>query len=109
MENKVQQIAENTRCLILKNGEKRYVPKKRPISVIAADIKKNWKNVYFGAEPYLQAMSQIDSIDGKYLYENASDIVIYFLSNATYWKGTEAQFIKAELKAQLKDYCNIKI
>lgn len=31
----------------------------RNLSEIAKDIRSNWKNVYFGAEPYLQAMEQI--------------------------------------------------
>lgn len=29
----------------------------RPISTIADEIRRDWKNVYFGAVPYLNAMA----------------------------------------------------
>lgn len=32
---------------------------KRTFAEIAREIKQTWKNVYFGAEPYLQAMLTI--------------------------------------------------
>ena len=34
--------------------------KTRPLHVIASEIRKDWKKVYFGAEPYLDAMSNLD-------------------------------------------------
>lgn len=78
----------------------------RNLSEIAKDIRSNWKNVYFGAEPYLQAMEQIHSPepDALYLYESSFDdaetIVMYFLANAQYWRGETAKTIKKELKNQ---------
>lgn len=74
----------------------------RPLYEIAADIKANWANVYFGAVPYLEAMGQLDSVADRYYEDPGKDIVIYFLSNAMYWRGPEAKRIKAELKALLK-------
>jgi len=73
----------------------------RPLSVIARDIKQHWQNVYFGAVPYLEAMGRLNSIDDSYGHDSGQDVVMYFLSNATYWRGPDAKRIKAELKAML--------
>ena len=77
---------------------------KRTFAEIAREIKQVWKNVYFGAEPYLQAMLTIDSSDknARYLMESAETIVTYFLANATYWRGDDARRIRAELKSMIK-------
>ena len=74
----------------------------RSLSAIAADIARNWPNVYFGAVPYLDAMRSLDKISDRYICEDARSIVLYFLSNATTWRGEHARRIKAELKALLK-------
>jgi hypothetical protein len=71
----------------------------RPIWAIAEDIQSNWPNVYFGAVPYLQAMTFIEDIGDFYYQDSAADIVRYFLSNAKTWRGDAARRIKAELKA----------
>ena len=73
----------------------------RKLSEIAKDILQHWKNPYFGAKPYIQAMLLIHSSDPKapYLAESAEDIVAYFLANATSFKGEDARRIKAELKS----------
>lgn len=70
----------------------------RPLSVIANEIKKDWKNVYFGAIPYLMAMECLNSINDNYGMDSAKSIVLYFLSNASTWRGEKAKAIKAELK-----------
>lgn len=77
---------------------------KRTFAEIAREIKQTWKNVYFGAKPYLQAMAIIDSSDknAPYMLETAEDIVIYFLANAQTWRGEDAKRIKAELKSMIK-------
>lgn len=74
----------------------------RPLSTIAREIRRDWKKVNFAAEPYLQAMGTLTSITDKYYFDSAHDIVIYFLSNASTWKGETAKRIKAELKSMLK-------
>jgi hypothetical protein len=74
----------------------------RSLSTIARDIQKDWKNVYFGAVPYLRTMSELDTIDDKYGYDSGRSIVLYFLANAQGWKGEVARRIKAELKGKLK-------
>lgn len=74
----------------------------RPIYDIAYDIKQDWKKPYFGAVPYLDAMLQLESINDKYMYDSAKSVVLYFLSNASTWRGETAKRVKAELKAMVK-------
>jgi len=73
----------------------------RSLSAIACDISANWKNVYFGAVPYLEALRTLDSIHDRYGYDDADDIVRRFLSNAKMWRGEQARAIKSELKGML--------
>lgn len=70
----------------------------RPLYEIANEIKKDWKNVYFGAVPYLNAMETLSNINDNYGYDTGKSIVLYFLSNATTWRGDTAKRIKNELK-----------
>jgi len=76
----------------------------RPFYQIANEIRKDWKatsknGIYFGAKPYLDAMECLNSISDSYGMDSAKSIVLYFLSNASTWKGTKAKEIKTELKA----------
>ncbi len=81
----------------------------RPLSEIADEIYALWRdkngkpNVWYGAKPYLEAMASLNSITDKYGADDADDIVAYFLSNATTWRGDDAKRIKAELKAMLQE------
>jgi len=70
----------------------------RSLYEIASEIKKDWTKVYFGAVPYLDAMSTLDSIEDDYMFDSGKSIVLYFLSNATTWRGETARRVKAELK-----------
>ena len=74
----------------------------RSLSVIAAEIKKDWKKPYFGAVPYLQAMACLDSINDNYGWDSGKSIVLYFLANASTWRGETARRIKNELNAMTK-------
>lgn len=75
----------------------------RPIYEIAREIKKDWgAKVNFAAKPYLDAMMSLDSIDDNYFFDSAKSVVLYFLSNASTWRGETAKRIKAELKAMCK-------
>src|SRR5574341_213373 len=89
-------IIENGRCKLCLTP---VVAEIRPLSVIARDIRKHWPRVYFGAVPYLDAMSTLGSIDEDYGYDSGKSIVLYFLANANTWRGPDARRIKAELKA----------
>lgn len=78
----------------------------RPLHVIAREIRTIWsaigKGIYFGAVPYLDAMATLGTIDEHYGCHPAQDIVLYFLSNATTFKGEDAKRLKLELKAIAK-------
>lgn len=75
----------------------------RPLSNIAHDIIRDWKNVNYAAKPYLAAMREMDRITDAYMYDDGRGIVRYFLANAGAWRGPVAQTIKAELKDALKN------
>jgi hypothetical protein len=70
----------------------------RPINVIAKDIRADWKKVNYGAVPYLEAMETLFRMDDMYYEDSAKSIVVYFLANATTWRGEKAKAIKKELK-----------
>ena len=74
----------------------------RPIYEIASDIRKDWKPVNPYAVPYLDAMDSLDKITDVFIFDSASSIIAYFLSNATTWKEENARRIKQELRDMLK-------
>ncbi len=74
----------------------------RPLHVIASEIRKDWAKPYFGAVPYLDAMSTLDKITDNYFMDSAKSIVLYFLCNATSWKGETARRVKKELNLMCK-------
>ena len=71
----------------------------RSIRSIALDIRKEWAKVNYAAKPYLDAMMELNSINDKYGFDNARSIILYFLSNASSFRGERAKALKAELKA----------
>ena len=72
---------------------------KRSLSTISKEIRADWKKVYFGAVPYLDAMDSLNSINDIYYDDSARTIVMYFLSNASTWRGEVARKIKKELNS----------
>lgn len=70
----------------------------RPLSIIAAEIRRDWKNVNYAAKPYLEAMSSLNDIRDNYYHDTGKSVVLYFLANAGSWRGDVARRIKAELK-----------
>jgi hypothetical protein len=74
----------------------------RPIFEIVKEIRADWEKVNYGAVPYLDAMATINKIEESYYYESARTQVIYFLSNATTWRGDVARRVKKELNDILK-------
>ena len=75
----------------------------RPLCVIGREIKRLWgAKVYFGAKPYLDALCTLQDKNDAYGYDTAESIVIYFLGNASTFKGEDAKRLKAELKAAIK-------
>lgn len=79
------------------------MPLNRIASIIVQDWKKTSKNgVNYAAKPYLSAMMTLDTIESNYIADSGREIVMYFLSNATTWKGPVAKEIKAHLNTLLK-------
>lgn len=74
----------------------------RPLYEIAREVRKDWRKVYFGAVPYLEAMGSLNEIGENYGLDSGKSIVLYFLANARGWKGETAKRVKAELKAMAK-------
>lgn len=68
------------------------------IAQIALMVRKDWKNVYFGAVPYLDAMRSLNTVNDNYYEDSASSIINYFLANATTCRGEVARAVKAKLK-----------
>lgn len=75
----------------------------RPIHEIASEIEREWGKVGKGvspyARPYLDAMKSLDKITDNYYADDGKSVVLYFLANASSWRGEAAKRIKAELKA----------
>lgn len=76
----------------------------RLIRTIAAEIQKTWSKVSPYAKPYLDAMLTLDTIEDNYFFDDGKSIVLYFLANASGWRGEDARRIKKELR----DICGLK-
>jgi hypothetical protein len=74
----------------------------RPLYEIAREIKKDWQKVYFGAVPYLDAMLTLNKVSDNFYEDSGKSIVLYFLSNASSYRGENAKRIKLELKELCK-------
>ena len=78
----------------------------RKLYEIAREIKNDWRQqksgIYFGAEPYLEAMFSLSTMQDMYGCDTAQYIVTYFLANARTWTGPVAKRVKAELKQMAK-------
>jgi hypothetical protein len=74
----------------------------RPIYEIAAEIRSDWKKVWFGAVPYLEAMESLDSVEDYFFCDSAQTIIVYFLGNANAWRGETARRVKKELHEMIK-------
>jgi hypothetical protein len=77
---------------------------KLTVAQLARLIVADWKNPYFGAKPYIVAMSSMSTVNDNYGADSGQMIVLYFLSNAGTWRGATAKAVKAELKRR----CGIK-
>lgn len=60
---------------------------------------RKWQKPYFGAVPYISAIMSMSGPEENYGLDSGKSIVIYFLGNATTWRGDEAKEAKQLLKA----------
>ena len=72
------------------------------VSEIAYAIAKDWKNVSPYAADYLNAMKEINDIEGNYIHDSAKSVVLYFLANAGSYRGESARAYKDLLKKMVK-------
>lgn len=82
----------------------------RPIHEIAAEIDRTWRDkqgapakARWCAEPYLDAMRTLTTMDEMYGLDTAVSVVLYFLSNAAQFRGEDARRLKAELRSMLPE------
>lgn len=94
-------------CAVPAYGAATAEPTGRTLAAITREIRADWKNVYFGAVPYLQAMASLCGMSDKYGEDSAKSVVLYFLSNATTWRGETARRVKKELNAMCKAHKGI--
>lgn len=74
----------------------------RPLFQIAAEIFHLWKKPSYAAMPYLTALRHLNTPRDSYGADTGESVVLYFLSNASGWRGPDARRIKAELKQHLE-------
>ena len=75
----------------------------RSISTIAQEVESDWQEkVNFAARPYLDAMHSLNSMTDSYGLDSAHSVIIYFLSNASTWRGDTARRVKKELNKMIK-------
>ena len=75
---------------------------KRPIYQIAKEIRDDWKPVSPHARPYLEAMFFLYDVSDYFFSDSGKSVILYFLSNASTWRGETARRIKEELKNIVK-------
>ena len=72
------------------------------VSEIAYAIAKDWKNISPYAADYLNDMKEINDIEGNYIHDSAKSVVLYFLANASSYRGESARAYKDLLKKMVK-------
>lgn len=76
----------------------------RTLSDIAVEIYRDWRPPSPYAMPYINAMSDLEYMGDMYGADDAEEIVMRFLVNATSWRGPVAVRVKLELKDMLKKH-----
>ena len=79
-----------------------YITAKYKVSDIAHLIASDWKNISPYALDYLNAMKEINDIEGSYFADSCKSVVMYFLANAGTYRGENARASKAILKEMIK-------
>ena len=76
----------------------------RSLSEIGKEIQQECadKSFYVYAQPYVEPLTQLHSINDQFYADSATSVVRYALANLTGWRGEKAKAIKAELNYLLK-------
>ena len=73
-----------------------------PIYEIAGIIRDDWGKVNYAAEPYLEAMEALASVDDMYGADRGKSVIAYFLGNSNSWRGPIARLVKKELNKRIR-------
>lgn len=73
----------------------------RPVYKIAQEIQRLWSPVEYSARPFLNAMLLMERVGDNVDDTPGRAVIEGFLHHAQYWRGPDAQRIKAELKGKL--------
>ena len=98
---------EDLRTLV-ETGRKEHEESVKPdlsklsIAGIAKLIDKDWKKVNYAALPYLNAMYSLHSASDSYGFDTGKSVILYFLANASTYRGEVAREIKKELNKRIK-------
>lgn len=87
-------LAEKALPIMQKVVDKLYAD--MSLNDIGKCILSEWKGINYAARPYAEAMR--DMQNGHYGLDDAKGIILYFLANASTWRGPLARAVKAELK-----------
>jgi hypothetical protein len=82
--------------------EQRHGP--RPLSEIALEIQREWRQLNYAAVTPVAAMQHLRHIDDRYAGHPARAVVRDFLGCSVSWRGPAARRIKAELVGLLEDH-----
>ncbi len=74
----------------------------RSISTIAREVDSDWKKVSVYARPYLDTMYSLTSVNDSFCADSGHSVILYFLANASTWRGDTARRVKAELNKMVK-------
>ena len=75
----------------------------RTLNTIAQEISLDWGDkISPHAVPYLEAMSDLQSVNDNFYADSGRSVVAYFLANAQTWRGEKAREIKKELNLMIK-------
>ena len=70
----------------------------RTLKDIAKDIRSNWAEPSFEAQPYLAALECLDDVSDYFGLDTGRAIIGYFLAHAGAFNGPHAHRLKAELR-----------
>lgn len=59
----------------------------RALSRLAWLVRQSWPRPYFGAVPYIEAMTEMCSVNDNYGLDTGRDIVMRFLANGASYRG----------------------
>ena len=66
-------------------------------------IRRNWPNMPACAAVYFEPLASLEDLSQDYGQDSVRSVALYFLANASTWKGDVARAVKKELNKRLKE------